>query len=100
MQGDPMDEAQQREMDAAIVDALGDTPRAAELSRMKSILSQHRQVLQRELECEDRPEEKQKLHQRLAELDEQIQVLGEESMINQFVEGSIHFSHEMRKMQN
>jgi hypothetical protein len=100
MQGDPMDEMQQREVDEAIVDALGDTPRAAELSRMKSILLRHRGVLQKELDGEDRPEEKRRLEQRLAELDQQIQILGEESLINQFVEDAIHFSHEMRKMQN
>jgi len=100
MQGDPLDEIGQREMDDAIVDALGDTPKAEELSRMKAILIRHRDVLQRELEAEDRPEEKQKLVARLDELDEQIRVLGEEATINKFVEDAIHFSHEMRKMQN
>jgi hypothetical protein len=100
MQGDPLDEFAQREMDDAIVDALGDTPKAAELSRMKEILVRHRDVLQRELEAEDRPEEKQKLIARLDEIDQQIQVLSEEATINQFVEDAIHFSHEMRKMQN
>lgn len=100
MQGDPMDEFEQREIDDAIVDALGDTPRAAELSRMKKILIRHREVLQREWEAEDRPDEKQKLQSRLDELDQQIHVLDEESVINQFVEDAIHFSHEMRKMQN
>ncbi|MEO6908880.1 MAG: hypothetical protein ABI210_13425 [Abditibacteriaceae bacterium] len=100
MQGDPMDEFAQREMDDAIVDALGDTPRAAELSRMKDILIRHRDVLQRELDKEERSDEKQKLVSRLNELDQQIQVLGEEATINKFVEDAIHFSHEMRKMQN
>jgi hypothetical protein len=100
MQGDPMDEFAQREMDDAIVDALGDTPKAEELSRMKAILLRHRDVLQRELEAEDRPEEKQRLTARLDELDEQIRVLGEEATINKFVEDAIQFSHEMRKMQN
>lgn len=100
MQGDPMDEFAQREMDDAIVDALGDTPKAAELTRMKAILLRHRDVLQHELETEDRPDEKQRLVSRLDELDEQIRVLGEEATINQFVEDAIHFSHEMRKMQN
>jgi len=100
MQGDPMDEIAQHEMDDAIVDALGDTPKAEELSRMKAILMRHRDVLQHDLEVEDRPEEKQKLIARLDELDQQIHVLGEEATINEFVENSIHFSHEMRKMQN
>jgi len=100
MQGDPMDEMQQREMDDAIVEALGNTPRAAELTRLKSVLFDHRKVLQKELETESRPEERQRLEQRLAELDEQIQILTEESIINQFVEDAIQFSHEMRKMQN
>jgi len=100
MQGDPMDEMQQREMDDAIVEALGNTPRADELTRLKSVLLDHRKVLQKELECESRPKEKQRLEQRLVELDEQIQILTEESVINQFVEDAIHFSHEMRKMQN
>jgi hypothetical protein len=100
MQGDPLDEFAQREMDDAIVDALGDTPKAEELARMKAILLRHRDVLQRELEAEDRPEEKQRLTARLDELEEQIRVLGEEATINQFVEDAIHFSHEMRKMQN
>ena len=100
MQGDPMDEFVQREMDDAIVDALGDTPRAADLSRMKDILIRHRDVLQHELDTEERPDERQKLVSRLDELDQQIQVLGEEATINKFVEDAIHFSHEMRKMQN
>jgi len=100
MQGDPLDEFAQREMDDAIVDALGDTPKAEELSRMKAIFIRHRDVLQRELDAEDRLDEKQKLVARLDEIDQQIQVLGEEATINQFVEDAIQFSHEMRKMQN
>jgi len=100
MQGDPLDEIAQHEIDDAIVDALGDTPKAEELSRMKAILLRHRDVLQRELDVEDRPDEKQKLESRLDELEQQIQVLSEEATINKFVEDAIHFSHEMRKMQN
>lgn len=100
MQGDPLDEIAQHEMDNAIVDALGDTPKAEELSRMKAVLLRHRGVLLHDLEVEDRPDEKQKLTSRLDELDQQIQVLGEEASINKFVEDAIHFSHEMRKMQN
>lgn len=100
MQGDPLDEIAQHEIDGAIADALGDTPKAEELSRMKAILIRHRDVLQRELDVEDRPDEKQRLTARLDELDQQIQVLGEEATINKFVEDAIHFSHEMRKMQN
>ena len=73
MQGDPMDKFAQREMDDAIVDALGDTPRAADLSRMKEILIRHRDVLQHEFDTEERPEEKQKLESRLDEIDQQIQ---------------------------
>src|SRR5690606_11004373 len=100
MEGDPLDEIAQREMDDAIAQALGDTPKAEELSRMKAILVRHRDVLLRELEVEDRPAEKQKLSSRLDELDQQIHVLGEEASINKFVEDAIQFSHEMRKMQN
>lgn len=99
MQGDPMDEIGQREMDEAIVDALGDTPRAAELSRMHGVLLKHRQVVQRELENANACEQK-RLQDRLNELDQQIRVLSEEAQINQFVEDAIHFSHEMRKLQN
>ena len=100
MQGDPLDEFAQREMDNVIAEALGDTPKAEELVRLKQILLRHRDVLLRELEGEKRPEEKQKLTSRLDELDEQIRILGEEATINKFVEDAIHFSHEMRKMQN
>lgn len=100
MPGDPMDEMQQREMDDAIVEALGDTPRAAELARLKSVLADRRAVLQKELDSETDLDEKHRLEQRMAELEEQISILTEEFVINQFVEDAIQFSHEMRKLQN
>lgn len=87
-------------MKAALDEALGDDPRAAELLRMSAILVQRRAFLAEELDKIEDPKERAKLEKELKKLEEGARVLLEEANINQFVEDAVRVGIEMRKMEN
>jgi hypothetical protein len=95
----PEEEARrQAEYEAALDDARGDTPPAAELRELRDVLRRRQSTLQRDLDvCADR-DERERLRRLLNELDEQIGVLDEEAKINRFVEETVKFSHEVRRL--
>jgi hypothetical protein len=86
------------EYEATLDDARGDTLPAAELRQLRDVLMQRMGALQTEMDrCSDH-EERERLRSRAIELDEQIKVLDEEAHINQFVEDTVKFSHEVRRL--
>lgn len=86
------------EYEAALDDARGDTPPAAELRQLRDVLLRRLSALQVEMDrCSDRAE-RERLRSHALELDEQIKVLDEEARINQFVEDTVKFSHEVRRL--
>ena len=87
-------------MQAALDEALGDDPRAAELHRMSAILIQRRLFLAEERDKIEDPKERAKLDKELKKLDEGARVLQEEANINQFVEDAVRVGIEMRKLEN
>ena len=86
------------EYEAALENALDNTPRASELRELREVLARRRSTLQRDLELSHDPDERTHLQALLNELDEQIGVLEEEARINQFVENTVKFSHEVRRL--
>jgi hypothetical protein len=86
------------EYEAALDDALGDTPRASELRQLRDALTRRRQMIVADFNVAADPEEREQLRARLHELDEHISVLDEEARINKFVEDTITFSHEVRRL--
>jgi hypothetical protein len=86
------------EYEAALDDALGDTPRASQLRQLRDALLRRRQMMLADFNVADNHDEREKLRARLHELDEQIAVLDEDARINKFVEDTITFSHEVRRL--
>ena len=95
----PEDEARrQEEFQDALDDALDETPRAAELQELRDVLRRRQSGLQRDYDISTDAQEREHLTQLLNELDEQIRVLDEEARINRFVEDTVKFSHEVRRL--
>lgn len=86
------------EYEAALDDALGDTPRASELRKLRDALSRRQQMIAADFNVADDPKEREILRARLHEIDEQVAILDEEARINKFVEDTITFSHEVRRL--
>jgi hypothetical protein len=95
----PHEEARREaEFDATLNEALDETPRAAELRHLRDVLRRRQSTLQRDFDVSDDRDERERLQKLLNELDEQVGVLDEEAGINQFVEDTIKFSHEVRRL--
>lgn len=94
----PNDDAREAEMEAALDEALDSTPRATELRQLRDVLMRRQQGIAEDLNTATNPEEREVLRARLHELDEQISVLDEEASINKFVEDTVKFSHEVRRL--
>jgi hypothetical protein len=93
------DEARREaEFESALGDALDDTPRANELRKLRNVLRRRQSTLARDFDVSTDNDERARLKKLLDELDEQIGVLDEEAGINQFVEDTIKFSHEVRRL--
>lgn len=88
----------QTEMEAALSGALDDSPPSAELRSLRDVLLQRQKFLARDLDVCAEAAERERLKARLVELDEQISALDEEAKINQFVEETVKFSHEVRRL--
>ena len=86
------------EYEAALDDALGDTPRASELRKLRDALQRRQQMIAADFDVADDAKEREVLRARLHEIDEQVSVLDEEARINKFVEDTITFSHEVRRL--
>lgn len=94
----PFEEYREAEMEAALDDALDETPRAAELVKLRDVLIQRQQGIAADLNAATDAAERESLRARLQQLDEQIAVLDEEANINKFVEDTVKFSHEVRRL--
>ena len=95
----PEDEARRlAEYEATLEEALDDTPPSAELRALRDVLSRRQSALQHDYDSSTDSAERARLEQRLNELEEQIGVLDEESKINRFVEETVKFSHEVRRL--
>jgi hypothetical protein len=96
---DPEEEARRAvEYEAALDEALDDTPRSAELRQLSNVLRRRKSTLQHDFEISNDPDERAHLEKLLNEVDEHIGVLEEEARINSFVEDTIKFSHEVRRL--
>ncbi|MDQ3814021.1 MAG: hypothetical protein M3347_08720 [Armatimonadota bacterium] len=96
----PDPEEYSAEYQDAVSEALGEEPRSSELSEMQAVLRERREQLARELDTAEDAATRDKLRRDLAKLDEQIEVLCEESSITKFVEDSVRVSLEMRHLNN
>lgn len=95
----PEDEVRrQAEFESALDDALDETPRADELRQLRDVLRRRQSSLQKDFDVSEDPAERERLRGLLSELDEQIGVLDEEAGINKFIEDTIKFSHEVRRL--
>jgi seryl-tRNA synthetase len=92
------EEMRQAEMEAALDDALDDTPRSDELMQLRDVLLRRQKGLADDLNKASDAAEREALRARLQELDDQIAVLDEEAKINKFVEDTVKFSHEVRRL--
>lgn len=85
-------------LDEAIEEALEGSVRAAELRQYIGALQNRQELIQRDIETSQDAGEKALLGAKLGEIDEQIQVLQEEAGINQFIEETVRFSHEVHRL--
>lgn len=87
-------------LDEAIAEALEGEPRAEEWRRMRNALFTRRERLELELGTLIEPSEIKKLLAEIELTDEQIRALHEEAELTQFVEDTIRFSAEVRRLQS
>lgn len=85
-------------IDEAIEEALEGSIRAPELQKYIGALQNRQELIQRDIETSSDPAEQAILGAKLGEIDEQIQVLREEAGINQFIEETVRFSHEVHRL--
>ncbi len=86
------------DLDGAIEEALEGSVRASELRKYVGALQNRQELIQRDIETSQDAGEKALLSAKLGEIDEQIQVLQEEAGINQFIEETVRFSHEVHRL--
>lgn len=77
------------EEEQAIVEVLGENPRAQELQAMRIALEQRRDGMRRERERAEDKTDQTRLQAKIQELNKQIDVLRQEEGITQFVENSV-----------
>ena len=77
----------------AVVDMfLGESTRAAELRVLRKTLESRRRAFQKELLSTSDEKESDRLQVKIKEMSKQIQVLGEEEAISEFVERSVRMT--------
>ena len=94
----PNQEQREAEMEAALDDALDQTPRAEELMQLRDVLLRRQRALADDFNRATDAAEREALRARLQELDDQIAVLDEEAKINKFVQDTVKFTHEVRRL--
>jgi hypothetical protein len=85
--------------EAALQEALGESPRSLELRDMVMTLKIRYRRLSAEMDTLEDDVERERLRRDLNKLAEQIKVLSEEAEINAFVEDTLRVNIEMRKFQ-
>ena len=91
--------ASEAALDKATTEALeGEQLRSDDWKRLASALEGRRERIERELHDVPSPHERDELEAKLEEIDEQIQVLNEEADISRFVEDTVKFSYEVRRL--
>lgn len=96
----PRDEGYDTALDGAIGEALEGEPRAAEWFQLMRALEKRRELLQKELEITDEPDLRKKLEAEITQADEHIAVLHEEAELTSFVEDTVRFAAEVRRLQS
>jgi len=87
-----------RELQSALQEARGDELSAAELRQMRDTLLRRRSALAGDLESATDEVVRVQLKKQLDELDEHIAILHEEATLTGFVEDSVRFGLEMRRL--
>ena len=95
----PRDEDYDAALDEAIGEALEGQPRAAEWFGLKRALEKRRALLQSDLDIAEDAALRDKLRAEIAQADEHIAVLEEEAEITDFVEQTVRFASEVRRLQ-
>jgi hypothetical protein len=95
----PRDESYEAALDEAIGEALDGEMRADDWRQLKNALLCRRAMLKEELGLTSEEDAKKRLEAELAQTEEHISVLGEEENITRFVEDSVRFSSEVRRLQ-
>ena len=95
----PHDENYEAALNEAIDEAIEGELRAEDWRQLKNALQRRRALLKEELNLTSDEDERKKLEAELAQTDEHIAVLSEEEGITQFVEDSVRFSAEVRRLQ-
>jgi hypothetical protein len=86
-------------LDEAIDEALEGQPRAAEWHQLKAALTKRRAMLEEDLDQAGTDEERKKLRAEIKQADEHIAALHEEAEITKFIEETVRFSAEVRRLQ-
>jgi Lhr-like helicase len=86
------------DMDEAIEQALEGSERAETWADYVAALEARQQRLERDFEITDDEAERKLLQQKIDEIDEQVQVLREEENITRFVEDTVTFSYELKRL--
>jgi hypothetical protein len=95
----PRDENYEEALDEAIDEALEGDLRAEEWRRLKHALLRRRAMLQEDLRATTDEAARKKLVAELEQADEHIAALAEEENITRFVEETVRFSSEVRRLQ-
>jgi Lhr-like helicase len=86
------------DMDEAIEQALEGSERAETWADYVAALEARQKRLERDFELTDDEAERKLLQQKIDEIDEQVQVLREEENITRFVEDTVTFSYELKRL--
>jgi hypothetical protein len=95
----PRDEGYEDALDEAIDEALDGDMRADDWRQLRKALARRRALLEDALNDAKDDDDRKKLEAELAQTDEHIAVLLEEENITRFVEDSVRFSSEVRRLQ-
>lgn len=95
----PRDENYESALDEAVNEALEGDLRAEEWQQLRSALQRRRALIEEELKVTTDGALQKKLKIELEQADEHIAALAEEENISRFVEDSVRFSSEVRRLQ-
>jgi hypothetical protein len=95
----PRDEGYEDALDEAVSEALDGDMRADDWRQLRKALARRRAMLEDALNDAKDEVDRKKLEAELAQTDEHIAVLLEEENITRFVEDSVRFSSEVRRLQ-
>lgn len=88
-----------RPLENAVTEALdGETLRSTDWQKLASALELRRGRVERDLEVASDHAERDVLQKQLDEIDAHIEVLEEEANISRFVEDTVKFSYEVRRL--